>query len=201
MFTTFVDGQTAIQFNVLQGERELARDCRLLGQFELRDIPPMPAGMPKVEVEFLIDANGILNVSARELRSGRQASIQIVPNHGLTRAEVERITRESLVHARADIEAHRRIDLLNQVEFDTQKARQMLDRYGHLLDPAERQRIERDIEELKRFAAETTDLDELYRRLTAFGHGTVRLAELGIREALRAETASENRTSNRQEVP
>jgi len=201
MFTTFVDGQTAIQFNVLQGERELARDCRLLGQFELLDIPPMPAGMPKVEVEFLIDANGILNVSARELRSGRQASIQIVPNHGLTRAEVERITRESLVHARADIEAHRRIDLLNQVEFDTQKARQMLDRYGHLLDPAERQRIERDIEELKRFAAETTDLDELYRRLTAFGHGTVRLAELGIREALRAETASENRTSNRQEVP
>jgi molecular chaperone DnaK (HSP70) len=200
MFTTFVDGQTAIQFNVLQGERELARDCRLLGQFELRDIPPMPAGMPKVEVEFLIDANGILNVSARELRSGRAASIQIVPNHGLTRAEVERITRESLVHAREDIAAHRRIDLLNQVEFDTQKARQMLDRYGHLLDPAERQRIERDIEELKRFAAETTDLDELYRRLTAFGHGTVRLAEVGIREALRAETGSDNKTPDKQEV-
>jgi len=200
MFTTFVDGQTAIQFNVLQGERELARDCRLLGQFELRDLPPMPAGMPKVEVEFLIDANGILNVSARELRSGRQASLQVVPNHGLTRAEVERITRESLIHAREDINAHRRIDLLNQVEFDTRKTRQMLERYGHLLDPAERARIERDMEELRRFAAETTDLDELYRRLTAFGHGTLRLAELGIREALRTAAGSGSESSGEQEL-
>ncbi len=187
MFTTFVDGQTAIQLNVLQGERELARDCRLLGQFELRGLPPMPAGMPKVEVEFLIDANGILNVAAKERRSGQAASIQILPNHGLTRDEVDRITRDSLQFARTDMAAHRRIDLLNQVEFDTQKTVQMLAKVGHLLDDADRARIGHDIAALRQFAQETTDLDELYRRLTAFGHSTLRLAELGIREALKAD--------------
>ncbi len=186
MFTTFVDGQTAIRFSVLQGERELAADCRRLGEFELRGIPPMPAGIPKIEVEFLVDANGILNVSARELRSGCQAGIQIVPHHGLTREEVERITRESLLHAREDIDAHRRVDLLNQVEFDTRKTEQMLARVGHLLEPSERERIERDMAALRELARRTQDLDELHRALQEFGRGTLRLAEIGIREALRS---------------
>lgn len=184
MFTTFVDGQTAIKLNVLQGERELAADCRSLGEFLLDGLPPMPAGLPKVEVEFLLDANGILNVSAKELRSGKQASIQIIPSHGLTRDEVERITRESIEFAQRDMTAHRRIDLLNQVEFDTHKTEQMLAKVGHRLEPVERERIEADIAALRQLAQQTDDLDELYRRLTAFGHGTLRLAELGIREAL-----------------
>lgn len=186
-FTTFVDGQTAIKFSVLQGERELARDCRLLGEFELRDLPPMPAGMPKVEVEFLIDANGILNVSATEKRSGKQANIQIVPNYGLTREEVAQIERESIAHARTDIEAHRRIDLVNQVEFDTRKTEQMLEKVGASLPPGERERIERDIAALRKLAQETQDLDELHRALSAFGRGTLRLAELGISQALKNE--------------
>jgi molecular chaperone DnaK (HSP70) len=184
MFTTFVDGQTAIKFNVLQGERELAADCRSLGEFELRDIPPMPAGIPKVEVEFLIDANGILNVSAREQRSGQEAGIQIVPNHGLTRDEVDRIMQESVQFAQADIDAHRRIDLVNQVAFDTQKAEQMLAQIGDALPAAERTRIERDIVALRGLAEKTDDLNALHQALTAFGHGTRRLAELGIRDAL-----------------
>ena len=190
MFTTFVDGQTAIKFNVLQGEREMARDCRTLGEFELRGLPPMPAGFPKIEVEFLIDANGILNVSARELRSGKQAGIQIVPNHGLTRAEVERITRESIAFAREDIEAHRRVDLLNQVEFDLHKTEQMLAKVGDRLDPQERERIEREMAALRRLAQETDDLDALQQALTAFGHSTLHLAELGIKAALVDEEAS-----------
>jgi len=184
MFTTFVDGQTAIKLNVLQGERELAADCRSLGDFELRDLPPMPAGIPKIEVEFLLDANGILNVSAKEQRSGKKASIQIIPNRGLTRAEVERMTRESIAHAQEDIDAHRRIDLLNQVEFDIAKTEQMLARVGDQLNEAERIAIEKQIADLRQFANETKDLDELHRALTAFGHSTLRLAEIGIREAL-----------------
>jgi molecular chaperone DnaK len=184
-FTTFVDGQTAIKLNVLQGEREMARDCRSLGEFELRDIPAMPAGMPKVEVEFLIDANGILSVSAKEQRSGRQANIQVIPSHGLTQAEVARIERESIAFAQEDINAHRRIDLVNQVEFDTHKTEQMLAKVGHLLEPAERARIQRDIAALRKSARETQDLDALHEALDAFGRSTLHLAELGIREALK----------------
>ena len=185
MFTTFVDGQIAIKINVLQGERELARDCRSLGEFELRGIPPMPAGIPKVEVEFLIDVNGILNVSARELRSGTQASIQIVPNRGLTRDEVERIARSAIEHGREDIDAHRRIDLRNQVEFDLSKTEQMLARVGDLLPPGERARIEGDMAALRALAAETDDLDRLHQALSDFGRSTLRLAEMGIAEALK----------------
>ena len=186
-FTSFVDGQTAIKLNVLQGERELAADCRSLGEFELRDLPPMPAGMPKIEVEFLLDANGILNVSAKEQRSGRQASIQVVPNHGLTRGEVSRITRESLEFAQADIDAHRRIDLVNQVEFDTNKTEQMLAKFGDRLDQAERKRIEGEMAALRQLARETQDLDELHRALTTFGHSTLHLAEIGITASLVSE--------------
>jgi len=185
MFTTFVDGQTAIKLRVLQGERELAQDCRILGEFELRGLPKMPAGMPKVEVEFLIDANGILNVSAKEQRSGQQASIQVIPNHGLTRAEAARMEQESLAFAQQDIDAHRRIDLVNQVAFDTSKTEQMLAKVGRLLKPAERERIERDIAALRELAESTHDLDELHRALDAFGKSTLQLAELGIREALK----------------
>jgi molecular chaperone DnaK len=187
MFTTFVDGQTAIKLNVLQGERELARDCRSLGEFELRGIPPMPSGIPKVEVEFLIDANGILSVSAKELRSGTSASIQIVPNRGLTREEVQRITRESVARGREDLEAHRRIDLVNQIEFDAAKTEQMLSRVGHLLEPGERARIEGDLTALRAMAREGADLDKLHRALDSFGRSTLRLAEIGIRETLNVE--------------
>jgi molecular chaperone DnaK (HSP70) len=84
MFSTSVEGQTSIKLHVLQGEREMAADCRSLGLFHLRGLPPMPAGIPQVEVEFLVDANGVLNVSAHERRSGRRAALQVVPNHGLT---------------------------------------------------------------------------------------------------------------------
>ncbi len=184
-FTTFVDGQTAIRLTVLQGERELARDCRKLAEFELRDLPPMPAGIPKLEVAFLLDANGILNVSARETRSGRAAGIQVIPNHGLTREEVTRVMQESLLHARQDIDAHRRIDLLNQVQFDTVKAEQMLALHGARLEPSERARIEREIAELRAAAPAIKDLDALHARLSEFGRSTLRLAEIGIREALR----------------
>lgn len=186
MFTTMVEGQTAIKLHVLQGEREFARDCRSLAEFELRGIPPMPAGVPKVQVEFMMDANGILNVSAREERSGAAASVQVVPNHGLTPAEADQIVRQSLLHAQGDISAHRRIDLQNQVEFDTRKAEQMLTRYGDQLAPAEHDRIVVALRALRQLAAKADDLDALHRALTDFGHSTLHLAEIGIRESLNA---------------
>ncbi len=183
-FSTFVDGQTNVKINVLQGERELAKDCRSLGEFELRGIPPMPAGIPKLLVTFLIDENGILNVSAREERSGREASIQIVPTHGLTAEEVERMEREAYAHAREDMQAHRLIDLRNQVVFDTQKTEQMLERAGDGLNNEERATIEGSIRELRAMAETSQDADRLFEALQAFDRKTVRLAELAITRTL-----------------
>jgi len=189
-FTTFVDGQTSVKINVLQGERELAADCRSLGVFDLRGVPPMPAGIPKITVNFLIDANGILNVSAREDRSGVEASIQIIPSHGLTREEVRLIELDSIHHAREDMTAHRLIDLRNQVTFDTHKTEQTLAKFGHLLPSDERSAMAQSIRSLREMAAATTDCDALHQALDRFGKSTERLANLAITESLREVTTS-----------
>lgn len=183
MFTTFADGQSSVSINVLQGERELAADCRSLGRFELAGIPPMPAGMPKIEVTFLIDANGILNVSAVEQRSGTSASIQLIPAHGLTRDEVDRMHRESVEHARNDMEAHRLIDLRNKAQFDLRATQRSLSKAGHLLEPDQRKCIDDLISRVEK-AADGDDCQAISQALTELGRSTVRLAELSIRQAL-----------------
>ena len=101
-FTTAVDGQRNVLIHVVQGERELARDCRSLARFDLKDIEPMPAGMARIEVKFLIDANGILNVTARDVRTGREQSVEVKPSYGLTGDQVEAMIIESIDNAEAD---------------------------------------------------------------------------------------------------
>jgi len=116
MFTTFVEGQANVKIHVLQGERELVKDCRSLAQFDLKEIPPMPAGMPRIEVKFLIDADGILNVSAQEERTGKFQSVEVKPTYGLTDEEVERMILESFEYAESDIEARLVIEARNEAE-------------------------------------------------------------------------------------
>lgn len=115
-FTTGVDGQTNVAIHVVQGERELAKDCRSLARFDLKGIPPMVAGLPRIEVKFLIDANGILHVSAREQRSGKEAEIEVKPTYGLTDEQVETMILASFDHAEADIEARQLIEAKNEAE-------------------------------------------------------------------------------------
>jgi len=115
-FTTGVDGQTNVAIHVLQGERELAKDCRSLARFDLKGIPPMVAGLPRIEVKFLIDANGILHVSAREQRSGKEADIEVKPTYGLTDEQVESMILASFDHAEEDIEARQIIEAKNEAE-------------------------------------------------------------------------------------
>jgi Fe-S protein assembly chaperone HscA len=102
VFTTAVDGQKNVLIHVLQGERELAKDCRSLARFDLKDIEPMPAGAARIEVRFLIDANGILNVSARDMRTGREQSVEVKPSYGLTDQQVEAMIQESMQMAETD---------------------------------------------------------------------------------------------------
>jgi Fe-S protein assembly chaperone HscA len=115
-FTTGVDGQTNVAIHVLQGERELAKDCRSLARFDLKGIPPMVAGLPRIEVKFLIDANGILHVSAREQRSGKEADIEVKPTYGLTDEQVESMILASFDHAEEDIEQRQVIEAKNEAE-------------------------------------------------------------------------------------
>jgi molecular chaperone DnaK (HSP70) len=115
-YTTQVDGQTNVAIHVLQGERELARDCRSLARFDLKGVPPMVAGMPRVEVKFLIDANGILHVSAREQRSGKEAEIDVQPSYGLTDEQVENMLLESFDYAEEDFRQRQVIEARNEAE-------------------------------------------------------------------------------------
>ena len=128
MFTTGVDNQTAVDVHVLQGERELAADCRSLARFRLAGIPPMPAGLPRIEVRFQIDANGILSVAARELRTGVEQAIDVTPSYGLTDEEVERMLIESFEHAEADFDARLLIDARNEAETVVQATEKSLRR-------------------------------------------------------------------------
>ena len=115
-FTTGVDGQTNVAIHVLQGERELAADCRSLARFDLKGIPPMSAGLPRIEVRFLIDADGILHVSAREQRSGQAAQIEVKPTYGLTDEQVESMILDSFDHAEEDFANRLLIEARNEAE-------------------------------------------------------------------------------------
>ncbi|MDE3150392.1 MAG: Hsp70 family protein, partial [Acidobacteriota bacterium] len=115
-FTTGVDGQTNVAIHVLQGERELAADCRSLARFDLKGIPPMSAGLPRIEVRFLIDADGILQVSAREQRSGKTAQIEVKPTYGLTDEQVENMILDSFDHAEEDFAKRLLVEARNEAE-------------------------------------------------------------------------------------
>ena len=113
-FTTGVEGQTNVAIHVVQGERELAKDCRSLARFDLKGIPPMPAGLPRIEVKFLLDANGILHVSAREARSGKESEIEVQPSYGLTDEQVESMILESFDYAEEDFRRRQVIEARNE---------------------------------------------------------------------------------------
>jgi Fe-S protein assembly chaperone HscA len=150
-FTTGIDGQTNVLIHVVQGERELAKDCRSLARFDLKNIAPMPAGMARIEVRFLIDANGILNVTARDARTGKEQSVDVTPSHGLTLEQVEAMYQASIDHAEEDLQASQvaqaRVDA-DAILLAVDKAKRN-DAYAEL-DTEERNRIEDAIHELLR---------------------------------------------------
>jgi Fe-S protein assembly chaperone HscA len=185
MFTTSVDGQTVVDLHVVQGERELAKDCRSLARFELRGIDPMPAGMPKIEVTFLIDANGILTTTAKELRTGKAASIEVKPTYGLNQADVERMVEESFQYAEADVEARMLIEVRNEADTVMTHVRRALKQGGHLASEEERARIQAALAALQE-ARDTTDRDRIRDRTIELNRATERLAEVLMDTALRA---------------
>ena len=177
-YTTQIDGQTNVAIHVLQGERELARDCRSLARFDLKGVPPMVAGMPRIEVKFLIDANGILHVSAREQRSGKEAEIDVQPSYGLTDEQVENMLLESFDYAEEDFRQRQVIEAQREAEtILTALAKGKKSPAWQELTGAERANAE-SLEKKLIAAKDGNDYLAIRKAIDELNEGTMRLAEL-----------------------
>ena len=177
-FTTGVDGQANVAIHVVQGERELAKDCRSLARFDLKGIPPMSAGLPRIEVKFLIDANGILHVSAREQRSGKEAEVQVKPTYGLTDEQVETMILDSFDNAEEDFRQRQLIEVRNEANTILAAVEKAPASPAWLqLSEEARQQIATLSEEL-RVLTEGDDLQSLRAGTEALDKATRRFAEL-----------------------
>ena len=199
-FTTGVDGQANVAIHVVQGERELAKDCRSLARFDLRGIPPMSAGLPRIEVKFLIDANGILHVSAREQRSGKEAEIEVKPTYGLTDEQVETMILDSFDNAEEDFQQRQLIEARNEADtilsaIDKAKTNPA----WHELTDAERSEIAQLSDEL-RVLKDGDDLKALRAATEAVDKATRRMAELMMETAVSSAIGGETMQSAGQKL-
>jgi Fe-S protein assembly chaperone HscA len=197
MFTTGVDNQTAVDIHVLQGERELVADNRSLARFRLRGIPPMPAGMPRVQVQFQIDANGILSVTASELRTNVEQSIEVKPSYGLTDDQVEQMLIDSFEHAEADFAARMLIEARNESESviiateKTLRAPEFPAVAAEELAAGEQRRIEQALVGLKH-VIKSDDREAILQWTKVLNDATKHLAEIMMNRSVRAALAGKN---------
>jgi len=193
MFTTYVDGQTSVDIHILQGERELVKDNRSLARFQLK-MPPLPAGVPRIEVNFLIDANGILNVSARDVRTGVSQSVAVKPSYGLSDDEVERMIGESFQFAAQDFKARQLIEGRNEAEAILKATDKALSQGAHLLAKEELAVIQASLAALDN-ARLTDDHKAIRSRIQDVEKVTHHFAELlmdtSLKEALQNKKLSE----------
>ena len=182
MFTTAADNQTSVEIHVLQGEREMARDNRTLGKFHLIGIPPAPRGVPQVEVTFDIDANGILNVSAKDLATGKQQAITITASSGLAKDEIEKMVKEAELHAAEDRQRRHEIELRNQVDSLVYQTERTLTEHKDKIPEADRTEIEKALNETKE-ALKGTDQERIKQAQANLIRASHKIAEIMYREA------------------
>ncbi len=192
-FTTFKDGQTALALHVVQGERDMVADCRSLARFELRGIPPMVAGAARIRVTFTVDADGLLNVAARELTSGVEANIDVKPSYGLDDSEIARMLQESFMTAQSDMRARAVAEAQLDAERLLQATQSALDADGDLLEDGERATIDAQVEAL-RAVRTREDAAAIEATTKALSDGTQAFAAMrmnrGIRRALSGKNIS-----------
>jgi molecular chaperone DnaK len=190
LYTTGVDNQTGIDIHVLQGERELAKDCRSLARFTLK-VPPAPAGLPRIEVKFLIDANGILQVGAKDLRTGEQHSIEVQPSYGINDSEIERMLEESIEYAEQDFAQRQVIEARTESEsILSATAKALANPQSAALSAEERAKIEASVAALRE-SVTGNDYKLIRKRIDELNHATEHLAELLMNSAV--STALEGR--------
>ena len=194
MFTTWADKQTGIDIHVVQGERELADDCRSLARFTLKGIAPQPAGLPRIEVTFLIDANGILTVSARDVKTGERQSIEVKPSYGLSDEQIEKMLVDSMEFAEEDLRKRQVVEARTEAETVLRAAEKALAERGDLVEESEREVIRTAIDELKT-AAPGDDHRLIRTRIKELNDVSHHLAELimdgAVLAALKDRKASE----------
>jgi molecular chaperone DnaK len=191
LYTTGVDNQTGIDIHVLQGERELAKDCRSLARFTLK-VPPAPAGLPRIEVKFLIDANGILQVGAKDVRTGEQQLIEVQPSYGLNDADIERMLEESIEYAEQDFAERQVIEARTEAEsILTATAKAMANPGAANLANDERAKIDATVLALKH-AAEGTDYKQIRAKIDELNQATTHLAELMMNSAVQTALQGKN---------
>ena len=189
VFSTAADSQTTVDIHVLQGEREFARDNRTLGRFQLADLPPAPRGVPQIEVAFDIDANGILNVSAKDLGTGKQQSIEIKSSSGLSDEEVEKMTKEAESHAEEDKKKREVVDLKNQADQLIYSTEKTLKEHGDKVSAETRGNIESAVNNLKE-TIKGEDADAIKKAIENLGTAGQELGKVLYEEAAKKQAAS-----------
>jgi molecular chaperone DnaK len=185
LYTTGVDNQTGIDIHVLQGERELAKDCRSLARFTLR-VPPALAGLPRIEVKFLIDANGILQVGAKDIRTGTEHTIEVQPSYGLNDNDIERMLEESIEYAEQDFAERQVIEARTEAEaILAATAKALANPNSASLSAPERAKIDISVAGLKQ-AVQGTDYKLIRKQMDDLNHATEHLAELLMNSALQS---------------
>jgi len=188
-FSTAADSQTSVDIHVLQGEREFAADNRTLGRFQLTGIPPAPRGMPQIEVSFDIDANGILNVSAKDTATGKEQSIEIKGSSGLDEGEINKMTQDAEAHAEEDKKRRELIDLKNQADQLAYSTENVLKEHGEKVPPEERSKVESAVNAL-RDVLKQDDAEAIKRAMEAVGTASQAIGKIMYEEAAKAQAAS-----------
>lgn len=187
-FTTFKDGQTAMAIHVLQGERELASDCRSLARFELRGIPPMVAGAARIRVTYQVDADGLLSVSARETNSGVEASVSVKPSYGLADDDIARMLQESFREAEQDMKTRALAEERVEAERLMEATQRALEVDGDLLAPEERAEVEALIAKVGEIAR-GEDHHAIKAAVEALSHGTDEFAARRMNRSIKSALA------------
>src|SRR5437763_1813872 len=189
IFSTADDGQTAVTIKVYQGEREMASDNKLLGQFDLVGIPPAPRGMPQVEVTFDIDANGIVSVQAKDKATGKEQQIRIQASGGLADADIEKMVKDAEAHAEEDKKKREQVEAKNQAEALVHTTEKALSEHGDKIDAGERTNIENAMAALKE-AVKTDDVDSIQSKTNELAQAAMKLGEAMYKQAQQAQQSA-----------
>jgi molecular chaperone DnaK len=181
-FSTAEDGQTAVTIRVFQGEREMAADNKILGQFDLIGIPPAPRGVPQIEVTFDIDANGIVNVSAKDKGTGKEQQIRIQASGGLSESDIDKMVKDAEAHAEEDKKRKAEVEAKNHAEALVHTTEKTLAEHGAKVGEADRRAIETALADLKE-ALKGTDADAISAKTNALAQASMKLGEAMYKQA------------------